>query len=135
MPEPSAGHGELRQRRGFFATLKELLFTNREMPGVAPLTAQGVVLASLVGLFAFIGPFATYDTIGHLGRAGYWALALGACRGGNGSVVGASASLTVAAFAEKAKQPIKFMAFMKVAFPVMLGTIAMAHVYLYLRYL
>ena len=58
--------------------MKELLFTNREMPGVAPLTAQGVVLASLVGLFAFIGPFATYDTIGHLGRAGYWALALGA---------------------------------------------------------
>ena len=65
----------------------------------------------------------------------WWALALGACLGGNGSLVGASANLTVAAFAEKAKQPIKFMAFMKVAFPVMLGTIAMAHVYLYLRYL
>ena len=78
MPEPSAGHGELRQRRGFFATLKELLFTNRESPGVVPLTIQGVVLASLVGLFAIIGPFGTYDTIGHLGRAGYWALALGA---------------------------------------------------------
>ena len=61
----------------FFATLKELLFTNREMPDAVPLTVQGVVLVSLVGLFAFIGPFGTYDTIGHLGRAGYWALALG----------------------------------------------------------
>ena len=77
-PVPTVGHGGLRQRRGFFATLKELLFTNRETPGVVPLTAQGVVLASLVGLFAIIGPFGTYDTIGHLGRAGYWALALGA---------------------------------------------------------
>ena len=77
-PAPTAGHGRLRQRRGFFATLKELLFTNRETPGVVPLTIQGVVLVSLVGLFAIIGPFGTYDTIGHLGRIGYWALALGA---------------------------------------------------------
>ena len=76
-PAPAVGHGGLRECRGFFATLKELLFTNRETPAVAPLTVQGVVLASLVGLFAFIGPFGTYDTIGHVGRAGYWALALG----------------------------------------------------------
>ncbi len=65
----------------------------------------------------------------------WWALALGACLGGNGSLVGASANLTVAAFAEKAKQPIKFLPFMKLAFPIMLGTIAIANVYLYLRYL
>ena len=65
----------------------------------------------------------------------WWALALGACLGGNGSLVGASANLTVAAFAEKAKQPIKFLPFMKIAFPIMLGTVAIANVYLYLRYL
>jgi Na+/H+ antiporter NhaD/arsenite permease-like protein len=65
----------------------------------------------------------------------WWALALGACLGGNGSLVGASANLTVAAFAEKAKQPLKFLPFMKIAFPIMLGTVVMAHVYLYLRYL
>ncbi len=65
----------------------------------------------------------------------WWALALGACLGGNGSLIGASANLTVAAFAEKAKQPIKFLQFMKLAFPIMLVTIAMANVYLYWRYL
>lgn len=65
----------------------------------------------------------------------WWALAMGACLGGNGSLIGASANLTVAAFAEKAKQPIGFLPFMKLAFPLMLGTIVLAHIYLYLRYL
>ena len=65
----------------------------------------------------------------------WWALALGACLGGNGSLVGASANLTVAAFAEKAKQPIKFVPFMKMAFPIMIVTVAVANIYLYVRYL
>lgn len=64
----------------------------------------------------------------------WWSLALGACLGGNGTLLGASANLSVAAFAEKAKQPIKFMAFMKIAFPIMLLTLAIANVYIWLRY-
>lgn len=64
----------------------------------------------------------------------WWSLALGACLGGNGSLLGASANLTVAAFAEKAKQPIGFIQFMKVAFPIMLLTLVIANVYLWLRY-
>ena len=42
--------------------------------------------------------------------------------------------LTVAAFAEKAKQPIPFMTFMKIAFPIMILTLAISNVYLWLRY-
>ena len=64
----------------------------------------------------------------------WWALALGACLGGNGTLIGASANLTVAAFAEKAKQPIGMVQFAKYAFPLMLMTILMSHVYLWLRY-
>ena len=64
----------------------------------------------------------------------WWALALGACLGGNGTLIGASANLTVAAFAEKAKQPIGMVQFAKHAFPLMLMTILMSHVYLWLRY-
>ncbi|MCT8159169.1 ArsB/NhaD family transporter [Pseudoruegeria sp. SHC-113] len=64
----------------------------------------------------------------------WWSLALGACLGGNGTLLGASANLTVAAFAEKAKQPIGFMQFMKYAFPIMILTLAIAHVYIWLRY-
>lgn len=64
----------------------------------------------------------------------WWALALGACLGGNGTLIGASANLTVAAFAEKAKQPIGMVQFAKFAFPLMLVMIAMSHIYIWLRY-
>ena len=64
----------------------------------------------------------------------WWALALGACLGGNGTLIGASANLTVAAFAEKAKQPIGMVQFAKYAFPLMLLTILLSHIYLWLRY-
>lgn len=65
----------------------------------------------------------------------WWALALGACLGGNGTLVGASANLVVAGIAERAGTPIRFTAFLKVAFPLMLLSITLAHIYLYLRYL
>lgn len=64
----------------------------------------------------------------------WWSLALGACFGGNGTLLGASANLTVAAFAEKAKQPIGFVKFLKYGFPIMLLTLVIANVYLWLRY-
>lgn len=64
----------------------------------------------------------------------WWALALGACLGGNGTLIGASANLTVAGFAEKAKQPITMLQFAKYAFPLMLITVFMAHVYINMRY-
>ncbi len=65
----------------------------------------------------------------------WWALALGACLGGNGTLVGASANLVVAGFAERAGSPIRFVAFLKVGFPIMLLTVAIAHIYIYFRYL
>jgi len=65
----------------------------------------------------------------------WWSLALGACLGGNGSLVGASANLIVAAFAERAGHRIAFLRFMTLAFPLMLVSIVIASVYVYLRYL
>lgn len=65
----------------------------------------------------------------------WWALSLGACLGGNGTLVGASANLTVAGLAERGGVPFKFMTYLKLAFPLMLGSIAIAHVYLYFRFL
>jgi Na+/H+ antiporter NhaD/arsenite permease-like protein len=65
----------------------------------------------------------------------WWSLALGACLGGNGTLVGASANLVVAGFAERAGQPIRFLPFMLMAFPLMLGSIVVSSVYLWLRYL
>ncbi len=65
----------------------------------------------------------------------WWSLALGACLGGNGSLVGASANLIVAGFAERAGHRIGFMKFMLMAFPMMLLSMVIASVYVYLRYL
>ena len=65
----------------------------------------------------------------------WWSLALGSCLGGNGSLIGASANLIVAGFAERAGQPIRFLPFMLLAFPLMIGTILISTVYVYLRYL
>ena len=65
----------------------------------------------------------------------WWSLALGSCLGGNGSLIGASANLIVAGFAERSGQPIHFLPFMLMAFPMMLVSIAISTVYVYFRFL
>jgi Na+/H+ antiporter NhaD/arsenite permease-like protein len=65
----------------------------------------------------------------------WWSLSLGACLGGNGTLIGASANLVVAGFAERAGQPIRFVQYTLMAFPIMLMSIAISTVYLYWRYL
>lgn len=65
----------------------------------------------------------------------WWALALGACLGGNGSLIGASANLAVAGIAERAGVSFRFTKFSVRAFPLMLLSVGIAHVYLWFRYL
>ena len=65
----------------------------------------------------------------------WWALSLGACLGGNGTLIGASANLVVAGLAARAGVHFRFLTYLKVAFPLMLISIAISHAYLYLRYL
>ncbi len=65
----------------------------------------------------------------------WWALSLGACFGGNGTLVGASANLTVAGIAERSGVRFSFVRFAKLGFPLMLAQVAIAHVYLLWRYL
>jgi Na+/H+ antiporter NhaD/arsenite permease-like protein len=63
----------------------------------------------------------------------WWALSLGACLGGNGTVIGASANVIVVGFAERAGHPIRFVPFMLLATPLMLLSVTVASIYLYLR--
>jgi Na+/H+ antiporter NhaD/arsenite permease-like protein len=65
----------------------------------------------------------------------WWSLSLGACLGGNGTLIGASANLTVAGIAERAGIPFRFLTFLKYAFPMMLLSVAISTVYVWLRYL
>lgn len=79
-------------------------------------------------------------TMGELGGMSnidpfWWSLALGACLGGNGTLIGASANVIVAGMAEHRKYPISFIGYMKVAFPLMIMSIVISSIYVYLRYL
>lgn len=64
----------------------------------------------------------------------WWALSLGACLGGNGTLIGASANVIVAGIAEKNGYKIEFMRFLKLAFPMMLVSILISTVYLLIIY-
>lgn len=65
----------------------------------------------------------------------WWSLSLGACLGGNGTLIGASANVLVASMATKRGVIITFLQFMKIAFPLMLLSILISSGYIYLRYL
>ena len=64
----------------------------------------------------------------------WWSLALGACLGGNGSAIGASANVIVVGMSEKAGRKITFARFLAYGMPVMILTVAIAAVYVWLRY-
>ena len=65
----------------------------------------------------------------------WWSLALGACLGGNGTLIGASANVVVASMAAQRGKPISFISFMKIALPMMTLSIAISSIYIWLRYL
>ena len=64
----------------------------------------------------------------------WWSLALGACLGGNATAIGASANVIVVGMSEKAGRKISFARFAAYGLPVMLLTVAIAAVYVWLRY-
>lgn len=64
----------------------------------------------------------------------WWALSLGACFGGNGTLIGAAANIIVAGFTQKTNYPLGFMQYVKVGIPLMLVSIILTSIYLHLVY-
>jgi Na+/H+ antiporter NhaD/arsenite permease-like protein len=64
----------------------------------------------------------------------WWALSLGACLGGNGTIIGASANVIVSGIAAREGHPMTFLYYMKIAFPLMILSIIISTVYLLLFY-
>lgn len=87
-------------------------------------------VATMIPLIQALGTLGISD-LGPL----WWALSLGACLGGNGTIIGASANVVASGMAEEAGYKITFGGYFKVAFPVMLVTIAISTVYLIVFYL
>ncbi|MGI8533385.1 MAG: SLC13 family permease [Candidatus Limnocylindrales bacterium] len=65
----------------------------------------------------------------------WWSLALGACLGGNLTIVGASANIVVANLAARDGHPITFMRFFRYGSGVVLASLLISSVYVWIRYL
>lgn len=140
----------------FFFVGLFILIGALEVTGVVDMLAEGIIanagsnttLLSMVLLFsssifsAFIDniPFATtmIPIIQHIGAVTgtptdplFWALALGACIGGSGTIIGASCNLVVVGLAEHNGIKITFFQYFKYAFVMMMIGIVISAFYLY----
>jgi Na+/H+ antiporter NhaD/arsenite permease-like protein len=64
----------------------------------------------------------------------WWSLALGACLGGNGTLIGASANVVMSHICERNKYPISFIRFSKYGFVFMMQSMIICSIYIWLRY-
>ncbi len=87
-------------------------------------------VATMIPLIKSIGAMSTMSI-----TPLWWALALGACLGGNGTLVGASANVIVSGMLEKHGEKLGFVEYMKVGFPIMLISVAISSAYLMVFYL
>ena len=67
-------------------------------------------------------------------QALWWCLSLGACLGGNGTLIGASANLTVAGIGERDGVPFRFLTYTLYAAPMMIVSVAICNVYVWWRF-
>ena len=85
-------------------------------------------IATLIPLIMAMGKSGIYIT------PLWWTISLGACLGGNGTLIGASANVLLSTISTKHGFPITFKSYMKVGFPVMILTIFISTIYLLLRF-
>ena len=118
---------------------------------LARLTAGQAAVATLGTLWFSAAVSAVVDNIPYtataipiverLGAGGipieplWWALALGACLGGNLTIVGASANVVVANISDRAGEPIRFVEFVKYGTAVVVASLVICTAYLWVRYL
>ena len=113
---------------------------NLPLTGFAVLWASAVLsaivdnipfVATMIPLIKSMAPaFGGPDKIEPL----WWCLSLGACLGGNGTLIGASANLTVAGIGERNGVPFRFITYTLYAAPMMVVSVAICHVYVWWRY-
>ena len=89
------------------------------------------VIPQIAGSMGITDPSAAARLVGH---PLWWALALGACLGGNGTLIGASANVVIAGIAERNGYEIHFRRFAAYGLPTVALTLLICSGYLYLRY-
>jgi len=135
------GHGVLELTDGNFAmTLMIVLWSGAILSAVIdniPLVIAMIPLInSIIPTFAAsMGYTSQADITLHVSEPLFWALALGACFGGNGTLIGASANVVISQVAHKNGYKLTFGQFTAYGFPMMILSVAISSVYLYFRYL
>lgn len=87
-------------------------------------------VATMIPLIKSMGQIGNMDV-----TSLWWTLSLGACLGGNGTLIGASANVVVSSLAAAHGYPISFIRYMKIAFPLMILSILISNIYIYIAYL
>ncbi|MBA2763938.1 MAG: ArsB/NhaD family transporter [Thermoleophilaceae bacterium] len=105
-----------------------------ELLGISWLAAVGSALVDNIPFTTAMLPVVS-ELAGESGDNAYWwALSLGACFGGNATIIAAAANVAAAGMAERAGRPIGFVQFAKIGIPATLLSIVIATAYILLRY-
>jgi len=106
-----------------------------EILGIAWSSALGSALVDNIPFTAAMLPVVDQLQGAQMDDAYWWALALGACFGGNATIIAAAANVAAAGLASRAGTPITFVTFLKAGIPATLVSMALATGYIALRYL
>jgi Na+/H+ antiporter NhaD/arsenite permease-like protein len=106
-----------------------------ELLGITWVSAVGSGLVDNIPFTAAMIPVVEHLQAGDGGdSAHWWALALGACFGGNATIIAAAANVAASGIAERAGQPISFVQFLRVGVPATLLSLLVATLYIVVRY-
>jgi Na+/H+ antiporter NhaD/arsenite permease-like protein len=106
-----------------------------ELLGITWVSAIGSGLVDNIPFTAAMIPVVESLQGGTGDDAHWWALALGACFGGNATLVAAAANVAAAGMAARAGRPIGFVEFLRIGLPVTLISMLIATAYIAVRYL
>ncbi|HWC07730.1 MAG TPA: ArsB/NhaD family transporter, partial [Solirubrobacterales bacterium] len=109
-----------------------------ELLGILGVSAIGSAVVDNIPFTTAMIPVVTelQEAAGAQGDDAYWwSLSLGACFGGNATMIAAAANVAAAGLAERAGTPIGFMTFLRVGLPVTVISILMAAAYISIRYI
>jgi Na+/H+ antiporter NhaD/arsenite permease-like protein len=107
-----------------------------ELLGITWVSAVGSAVVDNIPFTAAMIPVVEQLEAGDGGGDAYWwALSLGACFGGNATLIAAAANVAASGLAQRAGQPISFLGFLRIGLPVTVLSMLLATGYIAIRYL
>lgn len=105
-----------------------------ELVGVIWIGGIGSAVVDNIPFTTAMIPVVSELNVGGGDDAYWWALALGACFGGNATIIAAAANVAAAGLTERAGRPIGFVPWLKVGIPVTIVSLLIATAYVMVRY-